>query len=387
MPLVHKKKGMTYFMDINNIKSKAEKFAVDYSTKIGLNALKNKFGKEIMYRDSSADRAVKTLSKLYKCDKYLDKVNAICVPSVSYPFIIKIDYHTFIFVSGNLLDSMLSNDRKAYIVKLYFFGKNSYREFKRFDKEYNLSDMEENFTDVYSVSCDGRCDYNCTLKRVESRNFNTLYFDNGLTNSIKKHLRSWLATEPIFKDRGIIFKTGILLHGKPGTGKSSIAAAVADYLRCSLITIDMSTFNVLDTNSLSDSINTDKKRYVILLDEIDTLFKNRDSEITDEQNKRVSKLLSFLDSVNSPSNVVFIATTNYYERLDPAVIRAGRFDKVFEIDGISKETAYNMCKGFKLDDASTEKLLSKYSPDDLIIPATLQADIVEELKLSVRRKK
>jgi SpoVK/Ycf46/Vps4 family AAA+-type ATPase len=191
-----------------------------------------------------------------------------------------------------------------------------------------------------------------------------------------------MANKDIFVERGLMFKTGILLYGSPGTGKSSLATAIASYLGCDMIIIDTSTFDKLKINEVTNSIDADDDMYVVLLDEVDTLFKSRDDkDITDDQKKVVDKLLAFLDSAQSPNNVVFVATTNYIDNLDKAVRRKGRFDKEFEILDISVETAKRMCQGFNLDKETTDEIItSRMAKGDRINPADLQVEIISRMR-------
>jgi len=59
-------------------------------------------------------------------------------------------------------------------------------------------------------------------------------------------------------------------------------------------------------------------------------------------------LLNYLDGLMSPSNCIFVATTNYPENLDSALIRPGRFDYHFVIDHADKEIAKQLCDRFKV---------------------------------------
>lgn len=59
-------------------------------------------------------------------------------------------------------------------------------------------------------------------------------------------------------------------------------------------------------------------------------------------NANIKQLLQFLDSSQSPNNVIFIATTNYIDRLDHALVRKGRFDLKIELDDFNKDTARKM---------------------------------------------
>ena len=112
----------------------------------------------------------------------------------------------------------------------------------------------------------------------------------------------------------------------------------------------MTTFNNLDVNTLVESLNADNYKYIVLLEDIDAVIKNRNSDIDKEDDKNINKLLQFLDSSSSPTDVIFIATTNYVDTLDSALIRDGRFDIKCEVGELKLSRIDEMCKSFNLSD-------------------------------------
>ncbi|HAU85561.1 MAG TPA: hypothetical protein DCW90_08680 [Lachnospiraceae bacterium] len=286
-------------------------------------------------------------------------------PQLKGEFILHIDTRTFIFISVGGKDK----DKGIY---MYIFGKKAFKWFKIIA---NKAQYANDTNMMYSISArnseDGQY-WTCVGSTFNSRPMDTLFFDKDIKNKICKHLDDWLANEEVYKDRGLTFKTGILLYGVAGTGKSSLASAIATYLNCGLITIDTATFADLNITEVVESINADNNRYVILIDEIDTIFTSRDEDnITDSQKVRTSKLLSLLDSQQSPNNVIFVATTNYVNKLDKTVIRKGRFDMSIELGNISKDTAMEMCKSFNLTKEQSMKAISEFEGRE-INPAELQ---------------
>ena len=286
-------------------------------------------------------------------------------PMLKGEFILHIDTRTFIFIS-------VGDKEKDKGIYMYIFGKKAFKWFKIIA---NKAQYANDTNMMYSISArnseDGQY-WTCVGSTFNSRPMDTLFFDKDIKNKICKHLDDWLTNEEVYKDRGLTFKTGILLYGVAGTGKSSLASAIATYLNCGLITIDTATFADLNITEVVESINADNNRYVILIDEIDTIFTSRDEDnITDSQKVRTSKLLSLLDSQQSPNNVIFVATTNYIDKLDKAVIRKGRFDMSIELGNISKDTAMEMCKSFNLTKEQSMKAISEFEGRE-INPAELQ---------------
>lgn len=303
-------------------------------------------------------------------------------PNVSICKLIKLDTRTYVYLNWCAYDDSKDTYYSGYI---YVFGKKSYHHYK-YAYDNFISFKSQKSTAIYTVYADKES-WSGIKQNIDSRSFNTLYFDNNIEEKIKTHLDTWIANKDTYKSRGIIFKTGILLHGAPGTGKSSIAA-VADYMDCDMIVIDPATFKDLNITEVTASINGENRTYVILLDDIDVILKSRDDDgVTTDDKATISKLLSFLDSSNSPNNAIFIATTNHIELFDKAITRSGRFDKIIEIGNIHKDTAYRMCKGFGLSESDTIKVLSEeFKNSEEINPADLQAKILSIIKTNINKE-
>ena len=141
-----------------------------------------------------------------------------------------------------------------------------------------------------------------------------------IKEDILKHIDKFLANREMYMKRNLPYKTGVLLEGPPGTGKSSIANMIATEYNCDMVLINMSEFSKINTDFLATTINADDKFYVVVLEDIDCVIGDRQDENDDLENKKnVNKLLQFLDSTSSPTNVVFVATTNHVEKLDDAI--------------------------------------------------------------------
>ena len=305
-------------------------------------------------------------------------------PNVSICKLIKLDKRTYVYLNWYVYND--DSKDKYYSGYIYIFGKRSYHHYKYVYDNF-ISFKNQKNTIIYTIYA-AKESWGGIKQNIDSRSFNTLYFDNNIEEKIKTHLDTWIANKDTYKSRGIIFKTGILLHGAPGTGKSSIAAAVADYMNCDMIVIDSATFKNLNVNEVTASINGENRMYVILLDDIDVILKSRDDDkATTDDKATISKLLGFLDSSNSPNNAIFIATTNHIEIFDKAITRSGRFDKIIEVGNIHKDTAHRMCKGFNLSESDTTKVLSEeFKNSEEINPADIQAKILSIIKANTNKE-
>lgn len=325
--------------------------------KYGIRKVLNHFGVQMVFVENKIQIFTEWLEKYDK--KFMNhirnpytlrKSNRLEKAEIYGEFIVKLEKHTYVFISSK---------NREYIF-IYIFGKYMYKYFKEL-KTLIEDKTNKNFM-KYSISAQKATDdkstyWSCVGSGLTPRPLSTLFFNDDIKDRIINHLDTWLKSEDIYKSRGLIFKTGILLYGTKGTGKSSLATAIATYLNCSLISIDCTTFQYLNISEITDTINADNDRYVVLLDEIDTLFTTREEDdLSDTDKAKAAKLLSFLDSQESPTNVIFVATTNYIDRLDPAAIREGRFDLKIELNDINENAARKMCESFEMNKHDIDKL-------------------------------
>lgn len=260
-------------------------------------------------------------------------------------------------------------------MNLYFFGKKSKKYMNEFSSNIKSVTKETlyNYSVSGSIKLNKRVDdsgtINVLMSSLKTRNIDTLYFDNDVKEKVISHIDNFLNSEKIYVEKDLPFKTGIMLYGEPGTGKSSLATAIASYYKCSIIVINMSTFDGLNTIQLAKSIDADELRYIVLLEDIDTMYKSLDrdnpEELDIDTKKTINKLLQFLDSpTNSPTNVIFIATTNHIEMLDEALLRTGRFDLKINVAPICKETAISMAKSFNLSNKSIDMIIDEIENEE-----------------------
>lgn len=366
----------------NMIMSKVESKVLE----IAGNAIKTRFTIPIKVTSNSIDYPM-YISLLKKIDKKFNKhtIESNGRKYIDGIFVINTGKGSCILVYGYPELSVSTNrDNMSdlfYSLEMYLVGPNSLNilnKIKNYIYSIGNKGNSENIT-LYEIS--GEKDGWTSIKSfVERRGFDTLFFNGNIHEEIREHVDNWEKSAATFKERGLTHKTGILVYGKAGTGKSTLARALASELNYNLISIDTSTFDDINLIELTNAINNDNMKAIIFIDEIDAIFKSRDDDdTTDTQKARVNKLLTFLDGVNSPNNCIFLATTNYYNKLDAAVKRKGRFDKIIELTDINKDTAAKMCKSFGLSNDSTEKIINSYKKDE-INPADLQDKILSVIR-------
>lgn len=332
----------------------------------------------------------KNFNKRTKSDDGLLCNTQMCIP---------VDKNTFVFViagnpmigSNNIRYILMNSDRYAYnLIKIYFFGRFAAKYYN--DLKSKISARNTQGLKIFNVSAtkdeDSKENFQSIIYDLGSRSIDTLFYENDIKESIVKHIDWFFKSRHIFEEKNIGYKTSMLLYGEPGTGKSSLVKALCTKYNIDMVLVDMTTFEDLDLNILTQCIDGDDKTYLILLEDIDTLFDldRETKDITKDDRKVINKLLQFLDSNSSPNNVIFVCTTNHVDKLDSAIMRRGRLDKKFLIGPLNKDKAREMCESFNIDKEYIDNILSRYDNNDKINQSFLQGEILEAVKMMAMKE-
>jgi cell division protease FtsH len=146
---------------------------------------------------------------------------------------------------------------------------------------------------------------------------------------------------------------GILLVGPPGTGKTLLARAVAGEAGVPFFSINGSEFVEMFVGVGAARVRDlfaqarEKAPAIIFIDELDALGRARTafpSGGNDEKEQTLNQLLSELDGFDTRAGLVLLAATNRPEILDPALLRAGRFDRQVLVDRPDKAGRVDILK-------------------------------------------
>jgi cell division protease FtsH len=136
-----------------------------------------------------------------------------------------------------------------------------------------------------------------------------------------------------FNKLGAKVPQGVLLHGPPGTGKTLLAKAVAHESGAQFFSQSASSFVEMFAGLGAARIRRlfDEARKhepaVIFIDELDAVGARRGSDNNSEREQTLNQLLVEMDGFASTDQVVVMAASNLLEKLDPALLRPGRFDR------------------------------------------------------------
>jgi chaperone BCS1 len=158
---------------------------------------------------------------------------------------------------------------------------------------------------------------------LPQRDIDTVVLAPGQSERLLGDLQTFLAAERDYNRLGIPWHRGYLLHGPPGTGKTSTVRALATRLGMDLWYAPLSDLDK-DT-SLMSLVAEVRPRSMLLLEDIDAFHAATDRD-TGPGEVSMSGLLNALDGVSTPHGLIVVMTTNRPEMLDEAVTRAGRVD-------------------------------------------------------------
>jgi cell division protease FtsH len=136
-----------------------------------------------------------------------------------------------------------------------------------------------------------------------------------------------------FRGLGAKVPKGILLHGPPGTGKTLLAKAVAHESKAEFFAQSASSFVEmfagLGAARIRRLFREARKAApaIVFIDELDAVGATRGNDVSGEKDQTLNQLLVELDGFAGSDELVVIAASNLLEKLDPALLRPGRFDR------------------------------------------------------------
>lgn len=201
----------------------------------------------------------------------------------------------------------------------------------------------------------------------------------------------------IYRHLGIKPPRGILLHGPPGCGKTFFANAIAGEAGVSFLQISapsiVSGMSGESEKKLREVFEEAKvlAPCIVFIDEIDAITPKRENAQREMERRIVAQMLTCIDDLSNESMsnkpVILIGATNRPDSLDPALRRAGRFDREIAMsvpdDAAREQILKVLCKDLRLSDEVDMKELAKRAPG--YVGADLMALVAAAGMIAVRR--
>ena len=185
---------------------------------------------------------------------------------------------------------------------------------------------------------------------------NVQWDDVGGLENIKGELKEaveWpLKYSDVFKKANTTPPKGILLYGVPGTGKTLLGKAIATESGVNFISVKgpslISKYVGESEKAIREVFKIAKQASptILFFDEIDSIVPRRGSSSTDAHvtERVISQFLTEMDGIEELKGVVVLAATNRLDMVDPAILRSGRFDILFELPKPDEKTREEIFK-------------------------------------------
>lgn len=270
-------------------------------------------------------------------------------------------------------DNPFNMMKKTWLIRLTVFGGESAikRIVTRFEKFLTVKKKPKPYITVEYNRWEGG------LKKMR-RNESSLCFDDGIYTKIKKSCTDFIASKEAYRIKGFPWSHGILMHGEPGTGKSSIIHVLASELDRNIEYINLA--DMQKDSDLQSRMSDDHKKDIIVFEDIDCLFNDREG---DDAKITFSGLLNTLDGLcGGDDGRIIIMTTNHLDKLDPALIRPGRVDLQIEIpDKPTRETFKDyIARIYEGEIENTEEFVNRVYDESVSTAELLQKAREESVK-------
>ena len=205
----------------------------------------------------------------------------------------------------------------------------------KFNNFINFIKLKKTVTNIFKININNKI-IKPELINKSYRDFDTIYLKKTDEIKLKSSLDKFYTKKELFNSLGLSNKLCILLHGEFGTGKSSTIHAIASKLKKDIYYLSFS--NIIKTNEdLHNVFNyIVNNNGIIVTEDIDTIGKlvHKKEDDFDEFNPKseiikeltLEYFLNLLQGTITPDGLIFIATTNNLDRIDPVFYRDGRFD-------------------------------------------------------------
>lgn len=199
----------------------------------------------------------------------------------------------------------------------------------------------------------------------------------GVLESLGHDVNWFLKNEDWYHSVGVPYRRGFLLHGIPGSGKTTTAISLASQFSKDIYLLPM---DGLSDEKMLQAMRSAGRDAVLLIEDIDcaTVTNDRDRTqqvATTSDQPTLQGLLNAIDGVATPEGRILIATTNRRNVIDEALIRPGRFDREFEFTHADYHQVLELCKRFGLGGES-ESVADKWHAENLSM-AEVQKRLIE----------
>jgi chaperone BCS1 len=174
------------------------------------------------------------------------------------------------------------------------------------------------------------------------RFLSSLVYAEDIGQTLLGDAKKFLAEKDWYESMGIPWRRGYLLYGPPGNGKTSLAFALASELKFDVYSLNLG--HGLNDEQVQNLLGRVGENSIVLIEEVDEVFNG--TKKANRHGVSHTGLLNALDGIGSREGRIVIMTTNYKERISPALIRPGRADVHLYVGNARGEQVAKMFERF-----------------------------------------
>lgn len=208
---------------------------------------------------------------------------------------------------------------------------------------------------------------------ASARALERLFLPKNMEEMVQE-IRFWRESKDWFEDRGVPYRRGYLLHGEPGTGKTSCVRAIGEELDMPIYSINLASMNDRDLEQAWGRACSNAPS-IVLFEDVDSVFHGRENVTGIAGGVTFGCLLNCLDGVKQGNGELVFVTTNQLETVDKALYEAppldeeerrrkmpsrpSRIDRIYEVRGPGRDGMLKLANRIMKDAKLAAKMVDE----------------------------